>query len=118
MRAVRLLFLILLASSAAHAADSSCVTVAKLRAAGKATWRATSATQEAFLDGIFAMNPMTHAGLPNGDKAFIVTRDGAEISVIIWTDALEKFSCDVMPGMPKRLVEMVDKIKAGAGDDL
>lgn len=118
---MRALFLCLsLIAAPAMAADGSdCSPVAKMKQEHKDfTWNSvTSARQEGFLAGTFAMNPETHPGLPVGDKAFVVTKQGSDGALIIWTDATETLSCDAMP-IPKELLDLLNKVQAGGGDDL
>ena len=100
------------------AASAECTPVAKLKAANESVqWRPLTAREMVFLQGVFAMNPITHPGLPVGDKAFLVSKAGEENSIVVWTDGSATLSCDSMIA-PKALVDMLSKLKGGGGDDL
>lgn len=111
--------LVTLAFLISPALAGGCTPVAELKkTSGALTWKATTNNQQAFLAGVFAMNPITHPGLPLGDKAFVLkSNDEKKGYLIIWTDLDQKVSCDMM-AIPQKLMDLMDKIRSGGGDDL
>ena len=76
----------------------------------QATWHKATAAQWQFLRGISAMDPITPPGLPYGDSAGWLTRDGDETGLVWFIDSDQ--ACSPMP-IPKTLLDMLDDILVG-----
>lgn len=96
----------------ANDAPTGCVSVDVPKAAAKsigATWTNLTSAQWQFLRGIYAMNPLTPAGLPYGDHAALVSRDG-HAGVVLFIDG--ETACTPMD-VPEILMKMLDDVAAG-----
>lgn len=106
----------------AHAADCP----ASLKAAKAATgsglvWTEVKPKAFFFLEGVFAMNPETPAGLPTGaDHAYVVIAPVEDTGMIVFAvgrDSGEKV-CAVPMNAPKELVKLIAEVENGPGDPL
>lgn len=98
----------------ARAAEPNCIT---LQAAQKAVGKGSVVTpmtraQFHFLQGVYALNPATPAGLPPGDGALLITVD--DHGAVLFT--IGETVCNPMDA-PKALIELINKVKEGAVDD-
>lgn len=107
------LYAVLIASPVAALADKpSCMSLEKVQAAagvGTTVVRMTEA-QRYFLEGIYALNPVTPEGLPPGDGALLLTKDNGDTGVVLWT--MGPLVCNPMPA-PKPLLDLLAKVKSG-----
>ena len=97
----------------------NCISLEKLeRSAGPdLTTLPVTRVQYHFLRGVYAMNPQTPPGLPPGDSALLVRKDGAKSAIVLWI--MGPLVCGTMPA-PPQLLELLDQVKSGdaTGDDL
>lgn len=64
-----------------------------------------------FLRGVFVMNPTTPPGLPYGDSAVLVKKNGsAKDGVVFFVD--DEKACTPMP-VPEQMVDLLKKVGAG-----
>jgi hypothetical protein len=102
------------------AADNSpkvpCKALAKLRADFDARTHFVPLTpgQFHFAEGLYVGSPTTPDGLPPGDGALLVSRDGEKNGVIVWTRG--SLACAPIP-VDERLIKLIAGIKTGALDD-
>lgn len=105
-------FLGLLAIASPATAQQQCgqLSDARMSTADHAgTWAEATAAQYHFLQGIFAMNPMTPPGLPYGDHAALATVPDREGALVLFVDG--ERAC-AMP-VPKELLEMLRDVESG-----
>ena len=98
MRAVIAASMLGLAIASPALAQSRCGQLSEAKAATAnhaGTWADATPAQYRFLQGIYAMNPSTPAGLPYGDKAVIATVKDNHGALIFWIDG--KLACTPMP---------------------
>lgn len=107
---------LLISSSSSFAADiipHSCSNLAmiqdKLRDQ-KVTWGALDKNQFIFLEGVFAILPDTPKGLPLGDSAITMKREGEDGELIFFVDGLNL--CDPLPILPA-LITLLDQVGDG-----
>ncbi len=84
-------------------------------------WTGLTERQTVFLEGIWAINPETPPGLPDGDQAWLGTIEGSERGMVIFTKNAESGELEVCgPPMeaPGKLRELIDKVQEGKGDKL
>jgi hypothetical protein len=74
-------------------------------------WIELTADQWQFLRGIYAMNPLTPAGLPHGDHAVLAQVEGEAGGLIFFVDGDK--ACTPMP-VPKELIDMLRDVATGA----
>jgi hypothetical protein len=105
---------------AAHAAEgqsthAQCKALAKLRAEIDAKTHVVllTAGQFHFVEGVYVGSPSTPDGLPPGDGALLVSRDGDRDGIIVWTRA--GLACAPIP-INERLIKLITSIKTGALD--
>jgi hypothetical protein len=105
---------------AVFAADSApkgpCRALDKLRAEfdTKTHFVPLSPGQFHFVEGVYVGSPTTPVGLPPGDGALLVTRDGDKEGLIVWTRGA--LACAPIP-INERLIKLIAGIKTGALDD-
>ena len=73
-------------------------------------WATVTPEQYRFLQGVYAMNPNTPAGLPFGASAVLATIPGADGAMIFFIDG--ENACTPMP-VPKELVDLLVKVGSG-----
>ena len=99
-------------SQMAHAADgpARCVDASVPKQAAEARhgkWIELTSDQWQFLRGIYAMNPLTPAGLPYGDKAALVKIEGRTGGMVFFIDGDK--ACTPM-AVPDELLSMMDDV--------
>lgn len=94
----------------AHAQAAQCFPLAAEKKRHPGVWAELTTGQREFLDGIYAMNPLTPPGLPYGDRAMLMSEPGKEGGVVVFIDG--DLACTPMP-VPKRLIEMLQDVAAG-----
>ena len=67
-----------------------------------------------FAEGLYVGSPTTPEGLPPGDGALLVSREGDRGGIIIWTRGA--LACAPIP-VSERLIKLIAGIKTGALDD-
>ena len=73
-----------------------------------ARWIELTRDQWRFMEGIYAMNPMTPAGLPMGDGAILIQKPGDdEGGAVFFVDGSR--ACSPMP-VPKILIDMLQDL--------
>jgi hypothetical protein len=92
-----------------------CQPLAKLKASLDAGARFASMTpgQFHFLEGVWVGSPTTPDGLPPGDGALLITRDGDKDGIVVWTRG--SLACGPIP-INERLIKMIGSIKTGPLD--
>jgi hypothetical protein len=73
-------------------------------------WVEVTPEQYHFLQGVYALNPMTPKGLPYGDRAVLATTEDAPGGLIFFIDGDR--ACTPMP-VPRELVEMMRDVALG-----
>ena len=85
----------------------------------KIRWSALTPGQFHFAQGAYVLAPMTPPGLPHGDKAVLVQKEGEKDGVIFFIAG--PLACAALPA-PEILIKMMGAIKTGAldgeGDEL
>ena len=81
-------------------------------------WTKMTPSQFQFMRGIYVGSPSTPEGLPLGDGAALITKDGAKGGLVAFTD--HKNVCDMLP-LPQQVIDLLMKVGAGEtvseGDD-
>jgi len=96
----------------AHAAEGAarCVDASVPKHAAEVRhgkWIELTSDQWQFLRGIYAMNPLTPAGLPYGDKAALVKIEGRTGGMVFFIDGDK--ACTPM-AVPDELLSMMDDV--------
>jgi hypothetical protein len=103
---------------AAHAKPPTpaCKTIAAVKAllANGAHFTPVTPGQFHFLQGLYVALPDTPPGLPPGNGALLVQRDGEPASLLLWTRG--NLACAPL-GLPATVVKMLRNIKSGALDE-
>ena len=66
-----------------------------------------------FAAGIYVGNPGTPEGMPPGDGAILITRDGSKDGTIVWTRG--KNACAPIK-VPEPIMKLLNAIKTGVGE--
>ena len=73
------------------------------------TWADATPAQYRFLQGVWAMNPITPPGLPYGDRAALATIPSRDGALVLFVDGERACTMDV----PKELLKMLHDIANG-----
>ena len=98
--------------------EESCVEEKKMQAEVEAQggrWSEMSIGQYHFLEGIYAMNPLTPEGLPPGTGAVFASDVEGKKGMIFWKKG--SMVCSPMPA-PEVLMDLVKQIATGKGEEL
>ena len=69
-----------------------------------------------FLEGIYALDPSTPQGLPDADRAEIVSKKGgSDDAIVFWIAKNKVCMLEKLPSIARRLM---DQIKTGKGEEL
>ena len=98
-----------------RAPSPPCKPIAKLRTNLDPKTRLTALTpgQFHFAEGLYVGSPATPEGLPPGNGAMLLTHDGAEDGVLLWTRGTLVCSPIVVT---EKLIKLIASIKTGALD--
>lgn len=108
-------FLVAALAFVAVPAWADCSTLEKVQEkAPSATMAPLSEAEFHFLQGIYALNPLTPPGLPPGTSALLMRKAGNPGALVFWISG--QLVCDPME-VPDKLLEMLPKVKAGEGGD-
>jgi hypothetical protein len=105
-----------LAFGSVQAAETRCKPLAKFKADfadAKTHMVQLTSGQFHFVEGIYVGNPTTPDGLPPGDGAMIVTHDGDDGGIIVWTHGA--LACAPIP-IDEKIMKLMAAIKTGAVD--
>lgn len=111
LKAALALLAALLASPALAQSHCAALSIPKgAFAAHDGKWVEVTPEQYHFLQGVYAMDPMTPPGLPFGDKAVLATTGGMPGGLIFFIDGDR--ACTPMP-VPREVVDMMSDVAAG-----
>jgi len=80
-------------------------------------WQTMTRRQTVFLEGIWAMNPTTPPGLPDGSVAYLGTVEGKKGGMVVF--ARDDYSvCSQPMAAPPALGELLKKLEGQQGDDM
>ena len=93
-----------------------CQALAKIKAEFDAhtRWTVLTPGQFHFAQGLWVASPATPEGLPPGDSAMLVQRDGDKDGLIVWTRG--PLACSPVP-LPEAMIKLLWSIKTGKLDD-
>lgn len=100
-------------ASPSIAQSSMCVDIAGPKGrieARKGHWTVLSNEERLFLNGVFAMNPTTRAGLPYGDKVVLATIEEGGGGIVFFIDGDK--ACDPMP-IPVQVILLLHDVASG-----